>query len=170
MLLRSVYSLILLYIKRYTHTHSYIKSLQEILPYDFYCILYICLSSARKQILSHNSQKLHTFLKTWQLHMTLLKTQDGGVLTTRNTLMNYLHHPLTHITLQVLCTAIQNYLSPQKHHYFIYYLLKSLRIFKFGYPASNIVITSSPSSRTLILCVTPFSSQSLKTYGNPITI
>ena len=102
--------------------------------------------------------------------MTLLKTQDGGVLTTRNTLMNYLHHPLTHITLQVLCTAIQNYLSPQKHHYFIYYLLKSLRIFKFGYPASNIVITSSPSSRTLILCVTPFSSQSLKTYGNPITI
>ena len=156
MLLRSVYSLILLYIKRYTHTHSYIKSLQEILPYDFYYILYICLSSARKQILSHNSQKLHTFLKTWQHHVDLLQTQDGDVLTIINTLVNSLHRPLTHICVQVLYTAIQSNLIPHKHHYLIYYLQSSLQIFKFGYLVWNIVMTSILLSRALIICVTPF--------------
>ena len=44
MLIHSVYSLILLYIQRYTHTHLYIKYRQEILTYYFHYILYICLS------------------------------------------------------------------------------------------------------------------------------
>ena len=39
-LLCYVYSLILLYIQRYTHTHSYIKSCQENPQYNFYYYLY----------------------------------------------------------------------------------------------------------------------------------
>ena len=90
--------------------------------------------------------------------------------TTRNTLVDYLHRPLTHITVQVLYTAIQNDVSLHKHPYSIYCIYPSLLILKFGYPSSNIVITSSPSSCSLILCITPLSLQSLTTYGHTITI
>ena len=158
MLLCSVYSLIILYIWRYTHTHLCIKSCQEILPYDFHYILYIRLSSARKHILSHHSKKLHKFLKTWQFHVNLLQTQYVDVPTTINTLVNYSRRPLTHIAVHVLYASIQSYLIHHKRHYLIYYPQTFLRIFKFGYTASNIVITSSPLSCTLILYVTPFSS------------
>ena len=109
-------------------------------------------------------------MKTRQRHVTLLKTQDGDVPTTRNILVNYLHCPLTHINVQVIYTSIQNNLSLQEHPYSIHFLQSSLRILKFGYTASKIVITSSPSSVALILCITPFSSQSLTTYGRPVTI
>ena len=102
--------------------------------------------------------------------MTLLKTQGGYVPTTINTLVNYFCIPLTRIAVQVLYAAIQNDLIPHNYHYFIYCLQPSLRIFKFGYLASNIVITSRPLSRALILCITPFPSQSLMTYGHPINI
>ena len=89
--------------------------------------------------------------------------------TTRNTLVNYLHLHLTHISIQVHYTAIQNNFSLHKHHYLIYFLQSSLWILKFGYPALNIIITLSLSSRALKLCITSFSSQSLVTYGHPIT-
>ena len=102
MLLRYVYSPMLLYIRRYTCTHSCTKASQEIPSYEFHYMLYIHLSSTSKHILSYHSQKLHIFLKTWKCHVTLLKTQDGDVPKTRNTLVNYLHFPLTHITVQVL--------------------------------------------------------------------
>ena len=84
--------------------------------------------------------------------------------------MNYFHRHLTHIYIQVIYTAIQNNITPNKHHYLIYYLQKYLRILKFGYTASNIVKTSSLLSCALIPCVTPLSSQPLTTYGHPITI
>ena len=45
-----------------------------------------------------------------------------------------------------------------------------LRILKFGYPDSNIVINSSTPYYALKLCVTPLSSKSLTIYGSPITI
>ena len=84
-------------------------------------------------------------MKIWQRHMTLLKTKDREVMTTRNTLVNYLHLLLTHIIIKLIYTAIQNNLSSHKYHYLIYCLQSSLRILKFGYPSSNIVITSIPS-------------------------
>ena len=90
--------------------------------------------------------------------------------TTRNTLLNSSHIPLTYINVQVLCNTLQNYLSPHKHHYLVYYLRPFLRILKFGYPASNIAINSSTLSRDLNLCVTPFSLQYLTIYRIPITI
>ena len=108
-------------------------------------------------------------MKTWQRYVTLLKLKDGDVPTTRNTLVNYLHQPLTHIALKVIHNAIQINLIPHKHHYLIYYQHKLWWILKFGYTASKIMINSSPSSCTLKLCVTPFSSESLTIYGLPIT-
>ena len=170
MLLHSVYSLILLYIRRYTCTHSYIRYLQESPPYYFHYILYIRISSERKQFSLYHSQKLHTCLKTWQRHVTLLQTQDGVMPTTMNTLVNSSHFPITHISVQLLYTAIQSNLIPHKHQYLIYYLQAFLRILKFEYPDLNIVINSSLSSHTLVLYVTPFSSQSLTAYGHPITV
>ena len=98
------------------------------------------------------------------------KNTRWDILTTRNTLVNYSHHPLTHIAVQVLYTAIQSNLIPYKHRYLIYVLRKILRILKFGYPASKIVIDSGPSSHALIICVTSLSSQSLTIYGFPIKI
>ena len=44
MLIQTVYSPIQLYIRRYTRTHSYIKSLQEIQTYYFHYYLYIHIS------------------------------------------------------------------------------------------------------------------------------
>ena len=82
MLLCSIYSIILLYMQIYTCAHSYIQSRQEISPYDFHYILNTRISSACKQILSHHSQKLDTFLKTQQHQMALLQTQDGEMPTT----------------------------------------------------------------------------------------
>ena len=78
--------------------------------------------------------------------------------------------PLTHITAQLIYNTIQNYLSPRKHNYLIYYLRTFLLILKFGYPALNIVRNSSPSFCALKLSVTPLSSQSLMIYGLPIII
>ena len=78
---------------------------------------------------SHHSQKHHKFLKTWQLQLALLKTQDGYVPTTRNALVNYLHLQLTRISVQVHYATIWNELSLQKHPYFIYFLQSSLWIF-----------------------------------------
>ena len=102
--------------------------------------------------------------------MTLLQTQDGDVLTTKNNLVNYSYLTLGHIAVQVLYTAIKSNLSPHKHRYLIYYIRALLWILKFGYPASNIVITSSLSYCALLLFVTPLSSKSLTTYGHPITV
>ena len=115
-------------------------------------------------------KKKHDFLKTWQRHVTLLRTQDGGMPTTRKFPVNVLHHPSTHITVQVLYTAIQNGSSLHEHPYLIYFLQSYLRILISGYPASNIVITSSPSSSVFIIYMIPFSLQSLTTYEHPITI
>ena len=99
--------------------------------------------------------------------MNLLKTQDGDVPTTRNSLVNYLHLQLTCIAVQVYYTAIRNNLILHNHTYFIYCLQLSLNILKSGYPASNIMINSSLSSRALIIFITPFSSKSLISYGKP---
>ena len=90
--------------------------------------------------------------------------------TTCHTLVNYLHHILICIILQVKDSVLQNDLIPQMHHYFIYHLWTFLRIFKFGYLASNIAINSSKLYCALKPCVTPFSSQHLTIYGLPITI
>ena len=120
--------------------------------------------------MSYHSHKLLAILKIWKLHVTLLNIKDGDVPITRNTIVNYNHLPSTHIVVQVLYTIIQSKLIPYKHHYLIYYLQTFLLILKFRYPALNIVINSSPSSRVSILCVTPFSSQSLTIYGLRIKI
>ena len=64
MLLQFFYSLVLLYILRYTRMHQYITFRQEIPSYDFHYILCIHFSSARKHIFLYHSQKLHKFLKT----------------------------------------------------------------------------------------------------------
>ena len=66
MLPHSVYSLVLQNIQRYTRTHYYIKSFQEIPPYEFQYIFHICISSTRKHIVSHHSQKLSKLF----FHMT----------------------------------------------------------------------------------------------------
>ena len=84
--------------------------------------------------------------------MTLLQIQDGGVPTKRNTLANYSHCPLTHISIQVIYTTIQSDLRSHKHNYLFYYLRKFLRILKFGYLATNVVINSGLLSCTLIMC------------------
>ena len=89
------------------------------------------------------------------------KIQDEDVPTTINTLVYYSHLPLTHITVQVLCTNIQSNLIPHNNNYWIYNLWTLLQVFKFGYQASNIVINSSLSSRAFILCVTPLFLQFL---------
>ena len=102
--------------------------------------------------------------------MTLLQIYYGEASTTINTLVNYSRCPLTHIAVQVIYTSVKSYLSPHKHNYLIYYLWTFLRILGFGYPASNIVINSSQSSRALIVFLTPLSSQSLTINGLPITI
>ena len=78
---------------------------------------FIHISSTHKHNLSHHLQKLHKFLKIWQRHVTLLKTQDGDVPTTRNILVNN----STLITVQVHYTAIINYLSLQNRLYLIYW-------------------------------------------------
>ena len=122
------------------------------------------------QFLSHPSQKLLTFLKTWQRHVTLLKIQDGDVPKTRNTLMNYSHWPLTHIYVQVLYNSIPINLSPHKHHYLIYYLRTFLQILKFGYLASNIMKIQARRLVHFFLKCNPISLQSLNIYGIPITI
>ena len=77
---------------------------------------------------------------------------------------------LTHIFVQEIYIAIQSDLIHHKHHHFIYYLQTFLRIFKFGYLASTIVINSSLSSCALKLCAFTFSLQSLTIYGPSITI
>ena len=112
----------------------------------------------------------HKFLKTLQHHVTLLKTQDGDVPTTRYVLMNYFHLYSTLITVQVHYTSIINYLRLQNCLYLIYLPQSSLRIFKFGYPALNIVINSRPQSCALIICITLFSLQFLLRYGHPAKI
>ena len=104
-------------------------------------------------------------MKSWQCHVTLLKIQEGDVLTTINTLMNSFHLPSTHIAVHVIYNTTQNDLRPRKHNYLIYYIRKFLQILKSGYPALNIVINSRPLSCALKLCVTPFSSKSLTSYG-----
>ena len=90
--------------------------------------------------------------------------------TTINTLVDDSHCPLTHISKQVIYTAIQSDLIPHKHHCLIYCLRTFLWILKFGYPASNIVINSSLFYRALILCVTPFYLKHLTIYGLSIII
>ena len=102
--------------------------------------------------------------------MTLLKIHDVDVPTTRNNFVNYSRRPLTYIAVQVLYNIIQSNLITHKHHNFIYYLQTLLQILKFGYPAFNILINSILQFCTLVLCVTPFSSQSLTICGIPITI
>ena len=92
------------------------------------------------------------------------------MLTTINNLVNYFHCPLTHISVQLLYTAFPSNLMLHKYHYLIYYLRTFLRIFKFGYLASTIVINSSLSSCALKLCAFTFSLQSLTIYGPSITI
>ena len=99
----------------------------------------------------------------------LLKIQDGDMPTTINTLVNSSCFLLTYIVIQVLYNSLQNNLSTCKHPYLIYCIWPSLRILKFGYPASNITINSSMSFCALNLCVTPFSSQSI-TINGPIII
>ena len=119
---------------------------------------------------SHHLQKLQTFLKTWQRHVTSLKTQYGDVPTTRNNFVDFLHHHLICIVVQVHYTSIQKDLILQNHPYLINCLQSSLRILKYGYPASNIVINSIPYSCALILCITPLYLQYLMTYGLPTIV
>ena len=130
----------------------------------------IHISSTRRQIFSHHSQKLYKCMKTWQRHITLLKTQDGDLSTTRNVLVNSFHIHSTIISVQVNYTEIWNNLSLQKNIYLVYFLQSSLRIFKSGYPVVNIVINSRPSSCAIILCINLLSTQFLMRYGHPTTI
>ena len=109
-------------------------------------------------------------MKTWQRHVTLLKTHDGYMPTARDTLVKYSHLPLTHIKVQVLYNYIRRELMSHKHWYFIYCLRSFLPILKFGYPASNIVIHPGQSSCALKISVTPLSLQSPTIYGLYITI
>ena len=103
-------------------------------------------------------------------HVTLLKTQDGDVPTTINVLVNSFHCHSTLIAVQVHYDTIQNDLIINEHIHLIYCLQSSLRLFKSGYPASNIVINSSPSSPALILYITLFYLQLLMSYGQPTAI
>ena len=89
------------------HPYALVHKRSPIKPAIWLSIhLYIGLTSTRKHILSHYSQKIHKFLKTWQRHVTSLKTHDGDVPTTRNALVNSLHHHLTLIDVQVHYIAV----------------------------------------------------------------
>ena len=117
--------------------------------------IHMSIISTQTHFVTSFAKTIYTFLKTWQRHVTLLKTQDGDIPTARSALVNSLHWPLTHIVVQVLYTAIQNNLIPHNRHYLIHWLQSSLRIFKSGYPSLSIVINSIPSSCSLILFITP---------------
>ena len=66
--------------------------------------------------------------------------------------------------IRLFYNVLQNYLRARMNHYLIYYLRTFLKIFIFGYPASNIAINSSTSSCISNVCVTPLSSKLPTTY------
>ena len=105
------------------------------------------------------------FMKIWP-HNSTKETGWGDCNQPKPTTCEILLPLLTCTIVQLFWKkVIQNELIPHTHHYLIYYLRKLLRIFIFGYPASNIAISSSTSSRASNIWVTPFYLQSATIYA-----